>query len=227
MKHTLYLPLALLALAALACAVPFVGEKPTPTPALRENQAGFTALYTSYLKPNDYLPGANVQYVAENENGYEILIDGAQAVKKLGDSLSWKGISAPGVTLDYQLRILGVFFGQFEATGPLNIIIDDVLPVAGTAPEQADLYFDKLAITTSAKVGENFRGMSIGYAGKTEQGAQLTGVDGYAYREVGDSVDWEGQVRANVWLKASLRVTDITATELKLAGTGEIWINQR
>jgi hypothetical protein len=95
------------------------------------------------------------------------------------------------------------------------------------APPAADLYFDKLAIVTSAEVGQNFRGLGIGYGGKTEQGAQLTGIDGYAYRQVGDSVDWEGQVRANVWLRANLRVTEITETRLKLAGTGEIWINQR
>jgi hypothetical protein len=69
MKHKIYLPLVVLVLATLACAVPFVGEKPTPTPALQEHQAGFTAVYTSYLKPNDYLPGATCNTSANREPG--------------------------------------------------------------------------------------------------------------------------------------------------------------
>jgi hypothetical protein len=219
--------MALVALALLAAGCDRLPGAAAPTPEAGPGQAAFTQpVYISYLKAEEYLPGSAVQYLGEVEGGYAVLIDGERAVKKTGDSLNWKGVVARGVSFDYQLRIIGVILGQFEATGPLTIVVDDVQPADSELPERADLHFDRLVINTSAQAGENFPWLTIGYAGLEESGARLTGVEGYAYREVGDSVDWQGRLRDNVWLKVNLRVSSASEDELRLFGAGEIWINR-
>ncbi len=217
---------AVLALAALACSQPTPAPKPTATVALAANEISFTQLlYTSYLKPGDTLPGSGVQYVGQSGDSFQLLIDGQQANKKALDSLYWKGQPAQGVTLEYNLRILGVFLDQFEASGPVNIIIADPAPQAGgTLPENAPIHFAVDIANTTAKVGANIPGTTIGYAGKTDKGGQLTGVEGYPYRQTGDSIDWTGQVRPNVWLKLNLRVRAVADDSLSAFGTGEVWI---
>ncbi len=218
--------LGLLVLAALACSLPVPAPKPTPTPPLAANEIRFTqALYTCYLQKGGTLPGANVQYVDQSGDTYQLLIDGQRADKKRLDSLYWKGQPVGGVTLEFNLRILGVFLDQFEASGPVNITIADPAPQAGVAPPgNAELHYTVDLVDFKAAKGANFPGTTVGYAGKTDKGAQLTGVEGYAYRQSGDSIDWEGQVRDNVWIELNLRVSTISDDSLSTVGTGELWV---
>lgn len=222
-RRRVLLSVCALILAALACDLP--ASSPAPTPAA--NQVIFTEVYTSYLHEGEALPGSNVRYVSQEEGAFVLMMGETRTVKKTLDSLNWKGQVAPGVTLDYKLRILGVVLDQFEATGPLEIVVDGVTPVPGSVPESADYHFDGLVISSVAKKGYTIAGTAIGYAGKDDQGALLTGVDGEPHRQVLDSVDWSGQLRPNVWLKATLRVTAFDEKQLSMAGTGEIWINTK
>lgn len=222
----MFVAVFVLALAALACDLP--AGKPAPTPAA--NQVIFTKVYTSYLREGDTLPGSTVRYVGQEEGAYVLTIGDVRTVKKALDSLNWKGSVAEGVTLDYKLRVLGVILDQFEASGPLDVIIDGVTPVPGdipdTVPDSAAFHFDALVINSTAKKGYTIPGTTIGFVGKDDQGALLTGVDGEPHRQVLDSIDWSGQVRPNVWLRASLRVTSFDEKQLSVAGTGEIWVTK-
>ena len=223
----IYILVCVLALAALACSTPLVPNTPTPTPVPPADQVTFSQPYISYLHKGDALPGSTVRYEGEGEGGYILTIDDQRSVKKSLDSLNWKGQVAPGVTLDYKLRVIAVVLDQFEASGTVDIVVDGVSPAPGTPPENADIHFDALIINSTAKKGYTIPGTLIGYAGMDkDKGAQITGVDGYAYRQALDSIDWTGQVRPGVWLKANLRVVKFDEKELTVAGTNcELWID--
>ena len=60
--------------------------------------------------------------------------------------------------------------------------------------------------------------------GETEKGAHLGNVEGYPYREVGDSIVWRGQLRDRLWLELNLRTALISEKSLNVAGIAELWI---
>ena len=78
------------------------------------------------------------------------------------------------------------------------------------------------------ETGATLTGTPITYIGETEKGAHLGNIQGYPYREPGDSIIWKGQLqhsgRGTVWLDLRLRTALITENALNVAGTAELWL---
>jgi hypothetical protein len=74
------------------------------------------------------------------------------------------------------------------------------------------------------KKGAAIPGTVLIYLGQTDQGAHLGNIEGYAYRQVGDSIVWKGQLRDGVWLELNLRTALIGEKSLNVAGTAELGI---
>ena len=51
------------------------------------------------------LPGTQIIYEGQGENGANVLINGQRALKRKGDSLNWKGDLLDGVAADLSLRV--------------------------------------------------------------------------------------------------------------------------
>jgi hypothetical protein len=170
------------------------------------------------------LPGTDIRYVARTEDGAEVLIDGRPTLRKIGDSLDWKGEMVRGVEVDQTLRVLFIADETLHAGGTVRIIVINPEPVAEPANDEAPVHF-KLPVGYHVQRGEVIPGTVVTYAENTPEGARLEGLDeGYPYRKLGDSIVWEGKLREGLWLRLDLRTALVTDEVLDVVGTAELWI---
>jgi hypothetical protein len=170
-----------------------------------------------------FLPGTDIQYVSKVNDGAQVLIGGQQALKRIGDSLDWKGDMHPGVTVEESLRVAWITEEALQAAGTVRIDIAAPSPQAEPVNESAPVHF-KLPVAYHVAKDAAIPGTVITYLGKTDQGAQLGNLAGYAYRQVGDSIAWEGRLREGVWVNLVLRTALIADNYLETIGTADIWI---
>jgi hypothetical protein len=206
--------LLLVLLLPLGCVSSRVGAERTLT---------YEGPQTYTLKPGEAIPGTDIRFVRRSSEGAELTIGGQQAVKQVADSLNWAGTVAPGAKLDLRLRVVWVTADALYAAGTAKVTVSDVAPQAGTVSTQAPLSYQAPA-TFSLCVGATASGTGLSYQGKTADGAKFGGVEGYPYRQVGDSVRWEGYLRPNVALRMDLRVVQFDQRTVRLAGVAHLWI---
>lgn len=230
--------LALASLTLLACginvpdisSVPIIGDPtaaPSPTPE-GDSISFRTLTYRVALTEGETVPGTGLRYVGPRDGGFDVSIDGLPAFKRSGDSFPWRGVVAPGVVGQYDLRLTTTMMGELIAVGPATITVlnPGPLELAGTQPFPADLEFEELLVDYVVPVGRLIPGTTLSYIGLTDQGGQLAGTGGFPYLRQGDSFTWTGQLRSNVALRYDLRVTGITDNGMRLVGTGKLWIDR-
>jgi hypothetical protein len=171
----------------------------------------------------EFLPGTPIQYLGKSEDGALVSIDGQQALKKAGDSLNWVHNPIDGVAVDLNLRVLLITEEKLHVLGTLKITVLDPEPRPAPINTLAPIHY-KLPVDYHLKKGQAIPGTAILYMGETEKGAQLGNVEGYPYREVGDSIVWKGQLRDRLWLELNLRTALISEKSLNVAGIAELWI---
>lgn len=211
-----------------------VGPPPSPTP-MGDTLSYTIPAYTISLSPGDSVPMTRLQYVERRDEGYLVKIDGLEATKRTGDSFFWSGVIAPGVYANYNLRLTAAVFGTLPAAGPVELIIFNPEPQEAALPTElaarpAD--FNNILLNYQMPPGMNVPGSTVVYQGMITQGegqqaaelAQLTGLSGYPYLALGDSLIWTGRLRENVYVRYSMRVTTMNEYGLRLSGTAELWI---
>lgn len=227
----------LLILTTLACAIPGRGSSGpalTPTP-LGDTLVFKIPVYTYNLAPGATVPGTRLEYVGRNEGIYNVKIDGLPANKRTGDSFIWNGIIAPGVHGSYNLRITTAILGDLPVGGPVDITILNPDPIERTtAPlnEQLLLTYNNLLVNYLVPQGRQIPGSSLifetiitqGEGDQATQLAQLSGLSGYPYMALGDSLVWTGNLRDNVVIRYNLRALALNEDGLRLDGTAELWI---
>ena len=79
-------------------------------------------------------------------------------------------------------------------------------------------------VVAGADTGQNFAGMTYGYAGEDPRGAVLTGLpEGeYPYRKVGDSVVWSGRLRSDIAVEYQLRMLYYQEGSARIGGVARI-----
>lgn len=226
-----------LLLAGLACVIPGVGSSAppaSPTP-LGDSLSFLIPAYTISLAPGDFVPGTRLHYLGRQNGAYQVTIDGLSATKRIGDSFIWNGVMAPGVYANYNLRLTTAVFGALPVAGPVEIIVFNPEPVGlalTAAVISAQPYFANIFVDYRIPPGRTIPGTTLVYEGIVSQGegqqtsqlAQLSGLTGYPYLALGDSLIWTGQLRDNVYIRYSLRAAAISENDLRLAGTAELWI---
>jgi len=212
------------------CSIPFIGDddKESATPPPEDIVSLKLPLYRITLDPGDSVPETQLHYVGRDGPAYLVTLDGLEASKRVGDSLNWRGIIAPVVASEYKLRVLPTFSNtDLSALGSLEFNIMNPKPVwleNPAADASATLHFDNAEIDFSVGQGGTVPGTPFVFVGKTEDGAQFSGVDGYPYRDLGDSLNWSGRLRGNVTVQYDMRVASIKDDEVRLLGKGELWI---
>jgi hypothetical protein len=199
-------------------------ENPEASGETAIGQIVFTAPYRAVLDKGESVPGAQLEFVKKDDDGIHVRIEGEDAIKKIGDSFNWTGNPAPGVELEYELRVLGVFLGVFQAWGTVDIIIPEPEPVVTELPEDAPYIFTAAVAAYTVEKDQTVPGTTITYLGKTEKGAEFGGVEGYAYREVADSLVWSGQLDSKIFVDITMRVKSFDEESVDLVGTATIWI---
>lgn len=224
-----------------ACTVLVPGLLGTPEPVASPTPMGDTLsfsnpAFTFSLQPGEFIPGTQLQFVEREGDAYRVRIDGQEATKRIGDSFIWDGVLAPGVFGNYNLRLTTIILGSLPVAGSVELTVFypapvqlDTLPDRGTA-----LAFNNAIINYLIPPGRQIPGTTLVYVGMVEQGqgdavtrqAQLSGLAGYPYLAVGDSLRWQGSLLDNVYVSYSLRVLGISENGLRLTGTADLWIVQ-
>ncbi len=165
------------------------------------------------------IPGTNIRYVQKTAEGAEFLIADQHAVKKLGDSILWKGNYGPNLAADLGLRVVLIQPEAVQLAGTVTLDVQNVQPAAAAFPENPEIVY-RVPVTYNAKKGEPIPGTSLTYEGRADQGARIGGLPPgeFPYRQVADSLVWTGRLAEGVMLRLDLRVVFFTDQSLQLAG---------
>lgn len=179
---------------------------------------------------NSFLAGSDIEYVGlKDEKTAEVRIKGQRAFKRNGDSLEWKGSPLEGVDVQLRDRVLWFSPDRLQLAGTIDLTVNQIAPKPGSIPQIPDkgtskLIVYKLPVIYRVQRGETISGTTLTYVGKTEKGAELGGLlkDEYPYREVGDSISWQGQLRSKVYLDLVARTVFYNEDSLNLTGVATI-----
>lgn len=171
--------------------------------------------------PGEVIPGTDIQFIQKTDQGAEVLIGGQRAIKKIGDSLDWKGTVSGGVQVSMPQRIALITDGRLQTVGTVRVTIPGANPAPGAAPGSGR-YVYEVASGYTVRKGQTVPGTTLVYQGKTDEGAQFSGTNDYPYRRVGDSIHWQGQLAPGVYLDTTLRIGAYTDDFVTLAGLAKI-----
>ena len=171
------------------------------------------------------MDGSNIEYVGSSPDGAIVSIGGQQAVKKTGDSLNWEGSPVTGVKVALAQRVIHFNDERLLAGGTVQVVIDGVAPAEAQIPDKP-LYSYGVPVVYSVRRGGTIPGTTISFVDKTDEGAQLGGVSGYAYRRLADSISWRGRLRPGVYLDVTFRVVAYTDDLLQLTGLATLALTE-
>lgn len=193
-------------------------------PACKTGKPGelvYTAPYEMGVTAGEYLPGTGIRYVGLTDQGAHLTIDGEDAYKQKGDSLEWSGKPVNNAELDFSGRVVWYTETTCHILGSATITIADAAPqVVANIPEAPLRY--RAVVAYRVDRGETIPGTMVTYKGKTDDGAELEGVEGYPYRKAGDSIVWQGKLRDGVYVMVNVRTVFYTDGTLQVAGTAEV-----
>lgn len=169
------------------------------------------------------LPGTDIRYQRMSDKGAHVLIKGQEAIKRQGDSLDWRGQPLPGVDVDLQLRILWYNEQELRVVGTAKVVIKGVQPRPAVITTSAPMHYTGPVFYSLAR-GAVLPGSTLTYGAKTEEGVKLGGIEGYPFRQVGDSISWEGVLREDVYLRLDLRVLQFDERGLRVLGIVNLWL---
>ncbi|MBM4466521.1 MAG: hypothetical protein FJ014_13365 [Chloroflexi bacterium] len=178
----------------------------------------YTALFESGIEKGSNLQGTGIRYVGLSDKGAEVLIDAQTAFKQKGDSLDWRGSPVENVDLDLTLRVLWFTEEKLYVGGTAKLTIRDPGPEVASIPTEPPVQYSNAPVTYQVEKGNYIPGTLIKYLSKQEEGIELSGVEGYPYRKLGDSIVWEGKLRERVFLQLNVRVIFIAEDFISVAG---------
>lgn len=182
------------------------------------------------IAAGSFLPSTKIEYVGATEDGTaQVLIDGQRAFKRGGDSLDWTGSPVQGVTVNLNDRVLWFNQARLQLVGTIRLAVDDVAPQRSPIPQISNqptpnVLVYKVPVIYRVKQGERIPGTTLTYLKNTEKGAELGGLpqDEYPYRQGGDSIVWQGQLRSGVYLDLSMRTAVYDDNNLNVTGLATI-----
>jgi hypothetical protein len=210
--------IALIVLGLLLAFLPTCQRKPPGGPW----ELLYTAPFETGIERDSNLPGTGIRYLGLSDKGAEILIDDQIAFKQKGDSLDWKGIPVENVDLDLSLRVLWVTEQTLYVAGTAKANVRDPMPEAAFIPTEARVEYSNAPVTYQVKKDDHIPGTVVKYVGKAEEGIELSGVEGYPYRKLGDSIVWEGKLLEGVFLQLNVRVLFIAEDFINVTGTATL-----
>jgi hypothetical protein len=174
------------------------------------------------LNAGERLPGTDIAFTGVEGEQAIFTIDGMRSPRAIGDSLDfdgeWPGI--PGSSYSARYRIYRISDSAVRVAGVHQLLLPDISPQVGPAPAGSlELRFP---YTDAVVVGaDTIAGTTLGYLGKYDRGAQLTGLpqSEYPYRATGDSILWEGTLRPDVGARFNLRMLTYGADGARVGGT--------
>jgi len=144
-----------------------------------------------------------------------------KATRQIGDSVDWDGEPLPGVHLRLRLRVVWFRDEDVYLAGTVRAEVSDVQPALGGFDEKSAVVY-RVPVGYRVPKGGLIPGTTWGYAGPTDRGAELSGLDEYPYRKVADSILWEGRLRPDMGLALNLRMVYYDKQALQVAGIATV-----
>lgn len=172
------------------------------------------------LQPGESLPGTRILFQGVDGDQAIFLQDDLRSPRRVGDALTfsgeWPGLSGSNYSVHY--RVYRVGNNDVRVAGVHQLLVPSLAPQEGVAATgTVEL---RLPYTDAVLVGEQILGTTLGYLGKYERGAQLSGLPAsvYPYRASGDSIVWEGALRPDVGARFNLRMLNYGADGARVGG---------
>ncbi len=209
----------------------FPTATPLPPPTPMGDTLTFQIAQQRYgrtIRPNEFIPGTQLQFLSKEEDRFLMQIDGSESVKRAGDGVTWRGVMAPNVLGDFNLFL--------SPTYQRNIMLVNgqvSLTVFNPAPSEADLpfsdtspfIFQNIDLYYVVPQGRSVPGTSLVYLGFVDEEVEFSGLTtAYPRFRVRDSVRWTGLLRPNVYIINELRIEEVTAQGVVLRGSAEMYI---
>jgi hypothetical protein len=184
----------------------------------------FSLPTTLTIERGAVLPGTDIRYESSSDDGIYLLVDGQRALKRAGDSVKWAGSPVTGAEVELDLRVVRHTEQQVNLAGKATVVVKDVRPQAGVMDTSSQMSFSG-PVAYGIAVDGYIPGTTLTYVGETEQGAELGGLyNEYPYRQVGDSIVWEGRLRNDIYLRMELRTVQFGSDGLRVAGLATLWL---
>ncbi|MEZ4732142.1 MAG: hypothetical protein R3E79_33920 [Caldilineaceae bacterium] len=172
------------------------------------------------LNIGDRLPGTDIVLTNVSEAGAEFQIAGMHSVRAVGDSLDFDGAWPNGNGLDYNLRMRIYYIGSnyVRAAGVHRMVVHNVQPTRANVTLSGNTI--KFPFTVSVNNGAAIAGTTLGYSGMNDRGGQITGLPegDYPYFKIGDSMQWEGYIRADIPAEYNIRMLYYDASGARVGG---------
>jgi hypothetical protein len=110
---------------------------------------------------------------------------------------------------------------RIQTVGTVRVAVSGATPQPGPFPG-GGRYVYKVGSGHTVRKGDAIPGTTLTFLGRTDEGAQFGGIDGYPFRKLGDSVVWTGQVAPGVYVEMTYRVGAYTDDVLTVAGLGTV-----
>jgi hypothetical protein len=202
--------------------LPDIGD--LPALSVGPNAVAFAGPTERRINVGERIPGTDIELAAIGAEGAEFRIAGLRSVRSMADSLDYDGAwtGANGVEYNLRLRIYYVGDNNVRAAGVHRLVVQNIQPVE----QQVSLQGNTLRVPYTASVsrGETLKGLTFGYRGAADRGAEITGLPpgDFPYRSVGDSIRWQGRLRPDIPIQYDLRVLLFNENTLQVGGIATI-----
>ncbi len=180
------------------------------------------------LVVGDVIRGTTIELTAINDSSADFVIAGQRVTRQLGDALDYDGPFVGLSENEYSLRLRIYSIGDttVRAAGVQQLILSEIAPTT-SAGEIAGTTL-QFPFTVGVNPGELIAGTTLRYQGGADQGAHFGGLaeDEYAYRKLGDSLVWQGQLRADIVADYQLRILFYNADQARVGGIVTLTIPQ-
>ncbi len=226
----LFILLILSAMALLGVACNVIQQAPIPLPGTgggattAPNSLVYDAPVSLSIKTGSTLPGTTVGYSGKTAAGAaRVLLGGQVAEKQTGDTLDWRGIPAPNLNLNLSTRVVTFDDKSITVVGTAHIELANISVQPGGTFPTAPMEFSA-PVTYSLGKNVPVPGTNIAYIASSPDGAQFSGIQGYAFRKPLDSLQYIGRLNPKIMLKLDLRVLNFSDTNVILGGTANLSI---
>ena len=179
------------------------------------------------LAPNQRIPGSQLEFVSKQDGVFSVRIDGFEAQKQDGDTFPWRGVIAPGVLANYDLRLLPTFRDDsLTANGSVGLTVFDPQPVEQLIPANGSdaLIFENIAIDYLVPIGRTIPGTTLLFDSEANGFAEFSGTSGLPRYAINDTLRWGGAIRPNVFIQYDVQLIGLEVNGLRIRGTATLTI---
>jgi hypothetical protein len=185
--------------------------------------------YGETIRPNNFIPGTQLQFLGKEDERFLLRIDGLDSVKQAGDRLVWQGVMAPNVLGNFDLY-LSPTFGRdiLLANGQVTLTVFNPAPFEAEPPlsNTPPFIFQNVDLYYVVPQGRAVPGTSLIYLGFVGEEVEFGGTSTYPRYRVGESLRWTGLLRENVYITNDMRIEQVTERGVVLRGSAEMRVYQ-